>query len=273
MSDGVTIVADVAGPENGPGVILAHGGGQTRFSWSAAANSLASAGYRTISYDARGHGESNWSPDNRYPIGRRWKDMEEIFRQVPGPCAVVGASMGAGSILYGVQQGFRPAAAVLVDMVPNAERAGMERVRSFMASGTKGFGSLEEVADAVAAYNPDRPRPSDTSGLLKNLRQREDSRYYWHWDPGMLDIDIETEHATLSSTLKVLKELPGLPLLLVRGMSSDVVPEGAARAFRREVPWAEVCDIDQAGHMVAGDRNDVFQEAVISFLGRQLPPV
>ena len=271
MSDGVRIVADLAGPEKGPGIILAHGGGQTRFAWSAAATSLAAAGYRTLIYDARGHGESDWSHDNRYPIERRWQDMAEIIPEVSVPFAIVGASMGAGSVLYGLQQGARPAAVVLVDMVPNAERAGMERVRTFMAGGKGGFGSLDEAADVVAAYNPDRPRPKDNSGLLKNLRLASDNRYYWHWDPGILDLDIDAERAMLGTTMDVLKTLPDLPLLLVRGMSSDVVPGAAAEMFRREVPWAEVCEIGQAGHMVAGDRNDVFQDAVIDFLGRHLP--
>lgn len=271
MSDGVALTADRAGPENGPRVILAHGGGQTRFAWRAAATALAGAGYQTLSYDARGHGESDWSPDNRYPIARRWKDMEEIIQQYGSPFAVVGASMGAGSILYGPQQGCRPAAVVLVDMTPNPNRAGMNRVREFMASGLGGFASVEEAADAVADYNPDRPRPKDTNGLLKNLRQRSDKRFYWHWDPGMLDLDIDLEREMLERTFATLEDLPDIPLLLVRGMSSDVVPDAAAQGFRARVPWAEVCEIERAGHMVAGDRNDVFQEAVIGFLGRVLP--
>lgn len=271
MSDGVGLAADSAGPETGPRVILAHGGGQTRFAWRAAATALAGVGYRTLSYDARGHGESDWSPDNRYPIDRRWKDMEEIIQRCDTPFAVVGASMGAGSILYGLQQGCRPAAVVLVDMTPNPNRAGMARVRDFMASGLDGFASVEEAAAAVAAYNPDRPRPKDAVGLLKNLRQRDNQRYYWHWDPGMLDLDIDQERDMLERTFAVLEDLPEIPLLLVRGMSSDVVPGAAAQDFRLRVPWAEVCEIERAGHMVAGDRNDMFQQAVIGFLGRVLP--
>lgn len=45
-----------------------------------------------------------------------------------------------------------------------------------------GFGSLDEVADVIANYNPHRPRPSDPDGLVANLRRRGD-RWYWHWDP------------------------------------------------------------------------------------------
>ena len=34
------------------------------------------------------------------------------------------------------------------------------------------------------------------------------------------------------------------------------------------VPHAEYVDVEDASHMVAGDRNDVFCEAVIDFLSR-----
>ncbi|MBR9835173.1 MAG: alpha/beta fold hydrolase, partial [Alphaproteobacteria bacterium] len=67
-ADGVCLVADVAGPLCGPTIILAHGGGQTRHSWSHAFQRFAREGYRVINFDARGHGESGWSPDNRYPL-------------------------------------------------------------------------------------------------------------------------------------------------------------------------------------------------------------
>ena len=45
-----------------------------------------------------------------------------------------------------------------------------------------GFESLDEVADMIAEYNPQRPRPTDLNGLRTNLRRRGD-RWYWHWDP------------------------------------------------------------------------------------------
>ena len=49
-----------------------------------------------------------------------------------------------------------------------------------------GFGSLEEVADAVQEYNPHRPRPDNLDGLRKNVRRRDDGRWYWHWDPAFM---------------------------------------------------------------------------------------
>ena len=59
-----------------------------------------------------------------------------------------------------------------------------------------------------------------------------------------------------------------LPTLLVRGRQSDLLSEAGARAFLDEVPHAEFADVAGAGHMVAGDRNEVFNRAILDFLDR-----
>jgi pimeloyl-ACP methyl ester carboxylesterase len=48
---------------------------------------------------------------------------------------------------------------------------------------------------------------------------------------------------------------------------SDVLSEEGVRQFRELVPRAEFVDVAGAGHMVAGDKNDVFNEAIVQFLG------
>ena len=59
-----------------------------------------------------------------------------------------------------------------------------------------------------------------------------------------------------------------VPTLLVRGRQSDLFSEEGAQAFLAMVPHAEFADVGGAGHMVAGDRNDAFNDAVIGFLQR-----
>jgi pimeloyl-ACP methyl ester carboxylesterase len=59
--------------------------------------------------------------------------------------------------------------------------------------------------------------------------------------------------------------------LLVRGRRSRIVSEAGAREFLQMVPHAEFIDISGADHMVAGDANDAFNEAVFAFTARQSP--
>ena len=57
-----------------------------------------------------------------------------------------------------------------------------------------------------------------------------------------------------------------IPTLLVRGRESDVVTDSEVEHFRRIMPSAAIVDIGGAAHMVAGDRNDVFLNAIDTFL-------
>ncbi len=59
-----------------------------------------------------------------------------------------------------------------------------------------------------------------------------------------------------------------IPALLVRGASSELVKEAHAQEFLDLVPHADYVDVSGARHMVAGDRNDHFSAAVLSFIGR-----
>jgi pimeloyl-ACP methyl ester carboxylesterase len=133
-----------------------------------------------------------------------------------------------------------------------------------MRSAPNGFANLEEAANAVAGYLPHRPRPKDNSGLMKNLRLREDGRLHWHWDPRMLDGRGPRDFERMGRAAEALT----IPTLLVRGQMSDVLSPEGARAFLDLAPHAEFVDIAGADHMVAGDRNDAFNAATFDFLER-----
>lgn len=271
--DGLELVADFGGPNDAPVVVLMHGGGQTRHSWSGAMRALVERGYHVINYDARGHGESDWSQDKNYDLDDRVADIAAVMGQIEAPAyALVGASMGGGTAIHAVATGMRPSAMVLVDIVPQVEQAGVQRIREFMLGNPQGFANLDEAADAVARYYPERPRPRDPSGLMKNLRLREDGRLHWHWDPYILDPENPVRfHATMQQSANKLGMLPEVPVLVVRGLMSDVVSDEGIAAFRKQVPHMEVADVAEAGHMVAGDRNDAFNAAVLNFLERHMP--
>ncbi len=271
-SDGLVLSADVGGPEGAPRVILLHGGGQTRHSWSGAMRALVKAGYQVINLDARGHGESEWSPTRAYAIHDRIKDIHAVVDGCDEPFALVGASMGGLTSIHAVGEGLSPAAIVLVDIVPDMEPKGVERIVSFMNAHHGGFASLDEAADAVAEYYPERPRPRDPSGLMKNLRLRDNGRLYWHWDPVMFGVEDPSQfHEPLQRSTRTLGKRKDVAVLLVRGKLSDIVSDSSVKSFREKVPFAEMVDVSDAGHMVAGDKNDAFNNAVFDFLGRHMP--
>ncbi|MAY26637.1 MAG: alpha/beta hydrolase [Polycyclovorans sp.] len=274
--DGQPLAAEAAGDSRNTPVILLHGGGQTRHAWAGTALRLAEAGYYALAYDARGHGDSAWSEQGDYSPDALMGDLHQVVSGLSRPPVLVGASMGGLTSMVALGEADRDfaSALVLVDIAARLEASGVARVLNFMSAHTGGFASLEEVVDAVSAYNPHRPRPKGTDGLRKNLRFR-DGRWYWHWDPRFLNHASRTqagEALVQQERRETAAQRIRVPTLLVRGGSSDVVSPEGARALQSLIPHAELADVAEAGHMVAGDRNDLFSEAVIDFLHRHVPP-
>jgi pimeloyl-ACP methyl ester carboxylesterase len=276
-SQGVELAADVTGRWDDPAVIMLHGGGQTRHSWGSTASILADSGFLTITMDLRGHGESDWSPDGLYDIRSYADDLRELVAQLQRPVALAGASLGGltSIIATGEEPQIPCTALVLVDVTPRMNEKGKEAITAFMRAHPQGFATIEDAADAVATFLPHRPRPSDVSGLRKNLRCGDDGRLYWHWDPRMLSLGPGPGSAQPSDRYDRALQNVTAPILLVRGGSSEIVREEDVAGFRIVVPHAEYVDVPDAHHMVAGDRNDMFANAVIEFLDRHrgLPTV
>ena len=257
---------------DGPPVILAHGGGQTRHSWGGTASALAAGGHEVLSVDLRGHGDSDWAADRDYSMAAYAADAHAAAEWIGRPVCWVGASLGGMTGLHAAHD--RPdrfRSLVLVDITTSPAKAGVDRILEFMsANSEQGFGSLEEAAEAIAAYQPHRPRPKDLTGLAKNLRLGDDGRYRWHWDPAFLfdRTGHDSEHARDESHRQLSEKARRLelPVLLVRGRLSDLVTEAEVDAFLRLVPHAEYVDVADAAHMIAGDKNDAFTQAVVSFL-------
>ena len=270
---GLRIEADAYGDASARPVLLLHGGGQTRHSWGSTAATLATAGWYAVAYDQRGHGASGRSPSGHYEPGRFAEDLVEIATTFEQPPVVVGASLGglAALLAEGVLAPGLFAGIVLVDITPRQEREGVNRIVSFMLDrAVEGFGSLDEAADAVAAYQPHRNRPRDHSGLQKNLRLDADGRWRWHWDPELFNSDNGLHAAQEPGRFVAAAAQLTLPTLLVRGKLSDLVSEETAQEFLELVPHAQFVDVSGAGHMVAGDRNDAFNAAVIDFVQRHV---
>ncbi len=233
---------------------------------------MAAQGWNTWALDARGHGESDWAPDGDYQLSSFADDVGRFIATLDERPVLVGASLGGltSMLLLGRDAPGVSAGLVIVDVVPHLHQPGADRIQSFMTDKMDaGFASLEEAADAVAAYNHHRTKPPDPAGLRKNLRQREDGRWYWHWDPAFMSPAMGKGPTEISDSDLLLDCCQAIdePLLLVRGRMSDVVSEDGARRFLDAVPNAGFADVSGAGHMVAGDRNDAFTTVIGDFLG------
>lgn len=249
-----------------PTILMLHGGGQNRFSWKNTGQILADAGFHVVVLDSRGHGDSDRSPTANYSLETLSGDTLQVIYQIGRPVALIGASMGGLTSLPVAHEAGPELVTklVLVDVVPRFEKGGSARIRDFMFSGIDGFTSLEEAADAVAAYLPHRARPRSAEGLKKNLRLR-DGKWFWHWDPAFLTApgDDPFERAEMLEHAAINLEIP---ILLIRGKLSDVVSTEGVQDFLQKVPGARFVELSDAGHTAAGDDNDAFTDAVVQFV-------
>lgn len=272
--DGLILKADAYGDRDNPGVLFAHGGGQTRHAWGNTAKYLAARGWYALTLDLRGHGESGWSPDGHYEMDFFVDDLRRVASSFKSPPAAVGASLGGitSMLAEGGDDKSYFSAVVLVDIAPRIEQVGVDHIAEFMRNKLEeGFGSLEEVARAVADYLPQRKRSSNPESLRKNVRLCEDGRFRWHWDPQVMGGKISgREDSERQDTDFELRERAAanikVPTMLVRGKMSDVVSDRAVEEFLALVPHAKYVNVAGAGHMVAGDQNDVFSGYVVEFL-------
>jgi len=268
---GLRIAGDAWGDPSRPAVLLFHGGGQTRGAWAQAGRRLAALGWYAIAVDLRGHGESDWSPDGSYAIELFADDVRTLACGFDRP-VLVGASLGGISSLLaaGEAPAVNARSLVLVDIAHRPRADGVARILAFMSANPDGFASLEEAAAAVAGYLPQRAAPDSVDGLRRNLRRRGD-RWVWHWDPRILSrwsTDDATPRAAAFAAERLVAAARAVsaPILLVRGAMSDVVSADIAREFSTLVPGVASVDVAGAGHMVAGDRNDRFVDAILPFL-------
>lgn len=271
-AEGARLAGDTWGHLHDPLVLLLHGGGQNRLAWRDTGPRMAAAGYHVVAFDARGHGDSDWAHHGDYEADAFVRDLVCLLTQLGGRRpALMGASLGGSAALAAVgQQRVDASALILLDIVPRTERAGFDRVKGFMGQSPEGFASLNEVADAIAAYRSDGRRPRNLEALGRSVRRWPDGRYRWHWDPAFLDArerDFATRHDRLAECALRVRA----PTLLVRGGSSDVVSEDAAQEFLALCTHAEYVNVTGAGHMLTADDNSVFSSATLDFLRRHVP--
>ena len=272
-ADGVQLAVESFGDATLPELVFAHGFGQTRQAWGMTAQNMASLGWHCVTADARGHGESGWRDDGHYDFTQFIDDLVCVAGASTGPGVhvhdekpiLIGASMGG---LLGIRAQAEHApfrALVLVDITPRWEAAGVERILTFMRAHPQGFGSVEEAADAIAHYLPHRTERKSPERLRSMLVPAANGRLRWHWDPRLLD-SIGAAGANQQDHLLEAARQIRVPTLLISGEHSDIVSDSTIEEFLSIVPHARHVRVARATHMVVGDRNDAFTDAVQQFI-------
>jgi len=263
--DGVALAIETFGTGGTP-ILFAHGFGQTRQAWTATATALAAQGHRAVTYDARGHGDSDWRAAAPYTWEQMRDDLAAIARSQSARPVLVGASMG-GLVGLAAEGEYAPLfrALVLVDVTPRWEPRGVDRILNFMRAHPDGFDSLDAAAAAIAAYLPHRRERKSPDRLRGLLADHGDGRLRWHWDPRLID-ELARGSESYQPLLQDAARRIRIPTLLISGDASDVVSHDTIEEFLALVLHARHVRVADATHMIVGDDNAAFTRHVAEFL-------
>jgi pimeloyl-ACP methyl ester carboxylesterase len=219
-----------------------------------------------VTYDARGHGDSDWRAGAPYTWEQMRDDLAAIARSQSARPVLVGASMG-GLVGLAAEGEYAPLfrALVLVDVTPRWEPRGVDRILNFMRAYPDGFESLDAAAAAIAAYLPHRREQKSPDRLRGLLADHGDGRLRWHWDPRLID-ELASGSESYQPLLLDAARRIRIPTLLISGGASDVVSHDTIDEFLALVPHARHVRVADATHMIVGDDNAAFTRHVARFL-------
>ncbi|MCC6716912.1 MAG: alpha/beta hydrolase [Acetobacteraceae bacterium] len=254
------------GRPNAPTVILLHGGHQQAHSWDLASLHLA-RDYRVLALDQRGHGDTEWARDVDYSGAAMAQDAAAFIRAVGGGSPiVVGHSMGGrnGMLLARDHPGLMKAL-VLVDIGPEIADAGRAQIAGFVAANNE-FDNLEHFIENVRKYDPYRPREHIERTVKYNMFERMDGKYISKCDAtprrlGLRPGQRPGDNVTLDDCAKF-----NLPVLVVRGETSNILAPDAAMRLRDALPHGELVTVEKAGHGVPSQNTRGFLAALVPFL-------
>jgi len=265
--DGLELVGSAYGDPTAAPVLFFHGGGQSRNAWLGSARAVAQAGYYGISFDLRGHGDSDWAADGDYLLDAFGRDVERLLAQFARPVTLVGASRGGQSALVGgARHPERVRLVMLADVAPEMRDEGVDGIRAFFAEGAAGFATLDQAADSLSRHL-DQPRMADAGKLARSMRQDDAGRWHWRWDPATGRAEFlhpPSENASLLAAAAQIKS----PLVLVRAELSHLLTDQGVATFKRLAPQLEVVTAPGVGHMFTADRNDGFAAQLLDWLAR-----
>ena len=254
-------------------VVCLHGLTRNSADFETVAPRIAALGRRVVVIDARGRGKSDNDPvPSRYRPDVYVGDVQRVMDTLNLPRAVfLGTSMGGiMTMLMAVTAPARIAAAILNDIGPVVDPAGVARIASYVGKSGP-FANWYEMTAAVRASQgiafPNRDDEFWTVFARRVARDRADGQVEFAYDPAIAQAFAAPQPAPPPSMMPLFEALAKGPVLVVRGQTSDILsPEGVAamRAVKPEMGFAEVPD---TGHAPLLDEPEAWN-AIADFLSR-----
>lgn len=253
------------GPADAPTIVLLHGGGQSAHTWDACCLLLARR-YRCLALDQRGHGDSDWSADGAYSFDDHARDVEGFIQglRLHEPL-LVGMSMGGiNATAYATRQAGTLRGLVSVDVGPDVRFEAVDRLMRGLGA-YRFFTSPEDAATRLSELGARRPRALLEATLAQNLRQDDDLRWTWKYDPRTLSERTAAEILDPRQALWARLGAITCPALVIRGAESEIFAPADAERFKRALPRGSCVTVPSARHSVQTDNPKGLVAAIEAF--------
>jgi pimeloyl-ACP methyl ester carboxylesterase len=253
-ADGLTLhYRDYPGPEGKPPILCIPGLTRNARDFEPVAQVFAGE-WRVICADLRGRGHSDYAKDTgSYTPPQYVADIVALLDQAAlGRVVTIGTSLGGiVSMLLAAQAPDRIAAAVLNDIGPEIDPAGLARIREYVGQG-RSFPTWMHAAralrDQAGAAHPDFAI-ADWLRLAKRwMVVGGGGRIVFDYDMKIAEPFQQSEHVAPFDMWPVFRALAGRPLLAIRGELSDILSAATLAQMQREIPAMETLVIPRTGH-------------------------
>jgi pimeloyl-ACP methyl ester carboxylesterase len=223
--------------------------------------------WRVLCPELRGRGQSEYAKDWRtYNPGQYVADIKALFQQAGITRFVaIGTSLGGlMTLMLAMIDNRRIAAALLNDIGPVLEPAGLDRIRSYVGQARR-FADWPQAAAALAETQAVAYPDYQTADWLAMARRVmiETARGGIVFDYDMqIGQAFAPEHANTGAGPEVdlwpgIEALADRPVLLVRGGLSELLSADTFAQMRRRLPQAEAVTLPRIGHAPTLDEPEV----------------
>ncbi|MBV9991728.1 MAG: alpha/beta hydrolase [Alphaproteobacteria bacterium] len=252
-------------------VICLHGLTRNSADFEAVAPRIAELGRRVIAIDARGRGKSENDPEPaRYRSDVYVGDVLRVMDTLNVPrAAFLGTSMGGiMTMIAATAAPTRVAAAILNDIGPVVDPKGIARIASYVGK-SEPVDSWYDMTAAVRAVGdsafPGRDDEFWATFTRRVAREREDGRIEFAYDPLIAQGFAGAGQAP--SLMPLFQALAAVPVLVVRGETSDILSRDGVEAMRAVKPDLEVAEVPDIGHAPTLEEPEAW-DAIAAFLSK-----
>ena len=248
-----------------PPMLLLHGFSGHAHTWDTFARAMCSE-FHVLALDQRGHGDSAWAKDGAYSVDDHASDIAAFHDHLMlEPVVLIGLSMGGrNAMMFTAIHPGKVDKLVIVDIGPDIDPRGAERVRRMAADAPEGLASIDEAAAYLKSYYTHGSDAMLRQRVEHGLKRMPDGKFTWKYDKALRDQRRRGTTPTVD-LWPVVRRIK-VPTLVMRGSESDILSVDTARRMHDLIPGSQFVEIRGAGHSIPADAPEAFEKAVREFL-------